>query len=319
MKRIGNAWPWIIAPAVIIIFPFLVGQSNYFLTLFITACTYIVTANALNLLIGFGGQISVGHAGFLTVGAYGVAIIANSINLPFILILLLAGTITAIVGFLIGLPAVRLRGHFLAVATLGFGLSIPEIALNWEKLTGGYTGLMVSRPPFLQNELFFFYSLGFITVFCIWLMKNILHSRMGRAFIAIRDSEVAAQSIGVNIAFYKTIMFTISAFFAGIAGGMSGYWFGFVSPDDFSIMTSFLLLAMIVVGGLGSISGAVIGATVFSILPHFSDSYIGITNIVIGAAVVLVMMFKPSGLVSFLKLKKNTVQSKTPEFKKEVV
>ena len=313
--------PWFISIILILILPFMLQQSGYFLSLFITILTFVVTANALNLLLGYGGQMSVGHAGFLTVGAYVVAIFVNQFpNIPFFLSLLLSGLLTAVIGLIIGLPAVRLRGHFLAVATLGFGLSIPEIVLHWEKLTGGYTGLLVSRPTWLDNNLLFFYVLAFICIACVWLMKNIVSSRIGRAFIAVRDSEVAAQANGVNLASYKTIMFTISAFFTGIAGGVNSYWVGFVSPGDYSIITSFLLLAMIVVGGLGNIAGATIGAIIFTILPHFSDAYIGITNIVIGVTVVFVMMFYPKGIVSMLRKPNGSVrQNMISELKKGAV
>jgi branched-chain amino acid transport system permease protein len=130
---------------------------------------------------------------------------------------------------------------------------------------------------------------------------------MGRAFTAIRESEIAAQATGINVPFYKTLMFVISAFFTGVAGGLYGYWFGFVSPNDFTAFTSFLLLGMIVVGGLASIPGAIIGAIVFTVLPELTKSFIGLTNIIIGLAIVLVILFRPNGLLSLLGLfKKNS-------------
>ncbi|WP_238457982.1 branched-chain amino acid ABC transporter permease [Alkalihalobacterium alkalinitrilicum] len=289
-----------------LIYPFLVGKSNYFMTLFVITCIYIITSMSLNLLIGYGGQISVGHAGFLSIGGYSVAILSTKLGLPFLLVLPLAGVITGLIGLLIGLPAVRLKGHFLAVATLGFGLSIPQIALNWGSLTGGYSGIAVVKPSLFSSNFQMFYVVVAITILITWLMYNIVKSRLGRAFIAIRDSEVASQSIGINISFYKTVMFVISAFFTGIAGGIYGYWVGFISPNDFTMVTSFLVLAMIVVGGLASIPGAVVGAVLFSVLPHFTDSYIGITNIVIGLAVVVIILFKPEGIVSiFDNFKRN--------------
>ncbi|OLO37938.1 branched-chain amino acid ABC transporter permease [Alkalihalophilus pseudofirmus] len=297
-----------------LIYPFLVGKSNYFMTLFVITCIYIITSMSLNLLIGYGGQISVGHAGFLSIGGYSVAILSTKLGLPFLLVLPLAGVITGLIGLLIGLPAVRLKGHFLAVATLGFGLSIPQIALNWGSLTGGYSGIAVVKPSLFSSNFQMFYVVVAITILITWLMYNIVKSRLGRAFIAIRDSEVASQSIGINISFYKTIMFVISAFFTGIAGGIYGYWVGFISPNDFTMVTSFLVLAMIVVGGLASIPGAVVGAVLFSVLPHFTDSYIGITNIVIGLAVVVIILFKPEGIVSiFDNFKRNKPTDKDTE------
>lgn len=290
-------------------YPFIVGNSSYFITIFVMIAIYAITSMALNLLIGFGGQMSVGHAGFLSVGAYSVAILTAKFGLPFLLVLPLSGVITGIIGLVIGLPAVRLSGHFLAVVTLGFGLSIPQIALNWDTLTGGYSGLPLSRPTWLSTDLQLFYAIVISTVIITWLIHNILKSRMGRAFVAIRESEVAAQATGIDVAFYKTIMFVISAFFTGLAGGLYGYWIGFVSPNDFTAITSFLLLAMIVVGGLASIPGAIIGAIVFTVLPELTRSFIGVTNIIIGLAVVLIILFRPHGLISLLDLFKKKKSS----------
>lgn len=284
------------------VYPFITGQSGYLMTLFVMIAVYSITAMALNLLTGYGGQISIGHAGFLAIGSYSVAILATKIGLPFFITLPLSGIITGIVGFIIALPAVRLSGHFLAVATLGFGLSIPQIALNWDSLTGGYSGISLSRPNWLSTDLQFFYVVLVTTIFITWLFYNILKSRMGRAFIAIRESEIAAEATGIHLSFYKAIMFTISAFFTGIAGGLYAYWFGFVSPNDFSVVTSFLLLGMIVVGGLASIPGAIVGAILFTVLPELTSSFVGLTNIVIGVAVVLIILFRPAGFISIIDL-----------------
>lgn len=307
-KLLKNKKLWIVVLVLIaLLFPFIVGKSGYFMTLFVMMCVYTISAMALNLLVGYGGQISVGNAAFIIIGSYTVAILSSKFGLPIWILLPLSGIITAFIGLVIGIPAVRLSGHFLAVATLGFGLSIPQIALNWESMTNGYAGLSVSRPSFVSSDTQFFYIVVILTLFIIWLLTNIVKSGMGRAFIAIRDSEIAAQANGINISFYKTVMFVISAFFTGIAGGLYAYWIGFVSPDDFTITTSLLLLAMVVVGGLASIPGAIIGAAIFSMIPHFTDSFVGITNIVIGIAVVVVILFRPNGIVSFGELfKKRT-------------
>lgn len=293
------------------IFPFLVGQSGYYMTVVVMASVYGISAISLNLLTGYGGQVSVGQAGFLTLGAYTAAIFGAKLGAPFWLALIGAGVVTAVISLVIGLPAVRLRGHFLAVATLGFGLSVPEIALNWDSLTGGYSGMAVFRPDLFSSDLAFYYVIVFAAVAITWIIHNIVESRLGRAFIAVRDSEVAAAATGVNVSAYKTIMFVISAFFTGIAGGLYAYWVGFVSPNDFTIMTSLLLLAMIVVGGLASVSGAIIGAILLTIIPHFTASYVGVTNLMVGVAVVLVILFRPSGILSLTQLlTRNRVESK---------
>jgi branched-chain amino acid transport system permease protein len=282
-------------------FPLIVGNSNYYLTLFAITCIYVISALALNVLVGYGGQVSVGHAGFLVVGAYTVGILTNK-GVPFLITFPMAGVITGIVGLLIGLPAVRLRGHFLAVATLGFGLSLPLIVLNWDALTMGYQGMSVAKPAFLASGNSFFYVIVFCTIAFAWLISNIVKSSMGRAFVAIRDSEIAAQAMGINVPFYKSVMFVISAFFTGLAGGLYAYWIGYISPSDFPIITSFLLLAMIVVGGLASIPGAIIGAVLFSILPHFTEHLTGMASIITGSAMALIILFRPEGLVSISKL-----------------
>ncbi|MGG1675027.1 branched-chain amino acid ABC transporter permease [Neobacillus sp. NRS-1170] len=300
--------PWIfLLVLALLVFPIIGEQSVYLVSIFVMICVYAITAMSLDLLIGFGGQISIGHAGFLSVGSYTAAILASKLVLPFFLVLPITGVITGLIGLLIGLPSVRLSGHFLAVVSLGFGLAIPQIALNWSSLTGGYSGLSVLRPEWLSADIQFIYVIIIITMLITWLLHNILKSRLGRAFVAIRESETAAQATGINLSFYKTLMFVISAFFTGIAGGLYGYWLGFVSPNDFTIVTSFLLLGMIVVGGLASIPGAIIGAIVFTVLPELTKSFIGLTNIIIGIAIVLVILFRPHGLMSLqelLKLKK---------------
>lgn len=287
----------------LITLPFLLGQSGYYMSFFSLMFINVIAAMSLNLLSGYGGQISVGNAGFLSIGGYAVAILGSTLHLNFWLAFPMAGVITAFIGLLIGIPAVRLNDHFLAVATLGFGLSVPLIILNWESLTAGYSGIAVSRPSLFSDDLSFFYVIVLATSIITWLLYNIVKSRMGRAFIAIRDSEVAAQSTGINVPFYKTIMFVISAFFTGLAGALYAYWVGFVSPEDFTIVSSFLLLAMIVVGGVASIPGAIIGAVLLTIIPHFTDVLIGMTNIMIGVAVVLIILFLPKGLVSLFNLR----------------
>lgn len=300
---VGNKKVWLILIVLLMLsYPLIVGQSGYYMTIFVMVLIYSIGAMALNLLIGYGGQISVGHAGFLAIGAYSVAILSSKFGFPFLIAFPLSGVITGLIGLVIGLPAIRLSGQFLAVATLGFGLSIPQLALNWTSLTHGYSGIALSRPTWSSTDLQFVYMVIIITIIITWLMYNIVKSRMGRAFVAIRESEIAAQATGINVSFYKTMMFTISAFFTGLAGGLYGYWIGFVSPNDFSIVTSFLLLGMIVVGGLASIPGAIIGAIVFTLIPELTSSFIGLTNLIIGIAIVIIILFRPRGLISGLSL-----------------
>lgn len=300
---LGNKKVWsLLLVLLLLTYPLIIGQSGYFMTIFVMIMIYSIGAMALNLLIGYGGQISVGHAGFLAIGAYTAAILSSKFGFPFLVAFPLAGIVTGLIGLVIGLPAIRLSGQFLAVATLGFGLSIPQLALNWDSLTNGYSGLAISRPSLVASDSQFIYVVILITIFITWLLYNIVKSRMGRAFVAIRESEVAAQATGINLSFYKAVMFVMSAFFTGLAGGLYGYWIGFVSPHDFTMVTSFLLLGMIVVGGLASIPGAIIGAIIFTLIPELTSSFIGLTNLIIGVAIVLIILFLPKGLASILSL-----------------
>ena len=277
--------------------PILFGLSNYFLTLLVMMCIYIIASLSLNLLLGYGGQVSVGNGGFLMIGAYASAIFATTFGLPFYVNILLAGIVSAIVSLLIGLPSVRLRGHFLAVITLGFGISIPQIALNWEGLTNGYSGMFVTKPSYFSDQTLYIIVV-IMTVLIAWIIYNIINSRLGRAFVSIRESEIAAQSVGINVAAYKLMMFSLSAFFTGIAGSLYAYWIGFVSPNDFTLSTSFLILAMIVVGGLASIKGSIIGAVIISLIPHYTDQFIGLTNLIIGVFMALIILLRPAGIAS---------------------
>lgn len=289
------------------LYPPLVGFSNYYLTLFVMMSIYVISAMGLNLLLGYGGQVSVGQAGFLMIGAYSVAIFSSKVGLPLLVTLPIAGIITGIVGLIIGLSSVRLKGHFLALVTLGFGISVPQIMLNWSNLTGGYSGMSVTKPNIIFG-IHFYYVAIVIMLLIIVVIYNIVNSSLGRAFIAVRDSEVAAESMGINVPLYKLFLFVISSFFTGIAGGLYAYWFGFVSPNDFTLATSFLILAMVVVGGLASIPGAIIGAVVLSLIPHYTDQYVGLTNLIIGAMMVFIILVRPNGLAS-IKLPSFRTQS----------
>jgi len=300
MKLDGKKLGTLLIIAVCAAYPYLTGQSGYYMTLFVTTCVFAMAAMALNLLTGYGGQISVGHAGFLMAGGYTVGLLGKA-GFPRWIALPAAGVVAALFSLIIGLAAVRLTGHFLAVTTLGFGLSVPLIALKWESLTNGYSGIAVLRPDMLSSDLNMFYFVLLVTILTAWILSNIVKSGMGRAFVAIRESEVAAQASGIPVAFYKTVMFAISAFFTGIAGGINALWIGFISPSDYSIVHSLFLLAIIVVGGLASIPGAIIGAVIYSVIPHFTDSFIGITNMVIGVAVILIIFYRSEGLVSIFR------------------
>lgn len=284
------------------LFPVVAGGVNYLLYSGSLIFIYVIIAMSLNLLIGYGGQISIGHASFLAIGAYASAIFTLSLGIPFWLALPLAGFFTALVGFVVGLPAVKLSGHFLAVATLGFGVAIPELLLKWDSLTGGFSGLFPDKPSILgytfDSDVKMYYLLLVVTLIVTWLINNLINSRMGRAFVAIRESEIAATAMGINVPLYKALMFSISAFYTGLAGSLYAHFIGFISPHDFNLSISFLVLAMVVVGGFASIPGSYLGAILLTMIPQLTDEVPGLSLVLTGVALVLVILFLPDGLIS---------------------
>ena len=315
---------WFIALMVFLaLFPFLFKNYHVYMANYIAI--NIIVAIGLNLLVGYTGQISLGHAGFFALGAYGTIIFMTKVHLPFILALPASAFSAALFGFLLGLPALRLEGPYLSIATLGFGLTITQVIGRIE-LFGGRQGLhtpeLIIGPWHLESDRDFYYLLIPITVILTLAARNLIKTKVGRAFIAIRDADVAAETMGVNLTFYKTLAFAISAFYAGIAGGLFAFVLRFIEPEIFTLMMSILFLAMVVVGGLGSIMGSIAGACLLSWLdlslrnilsvPYLgewlealSKSYFSITGvsniqfIIYGLIMVLIMVFEPLGIYGF--------------------
>jgi branched-chain amino acid transport system permease protein len=226
---------------------------------------------SLMVLAGYTGLVSLGHAAFLGIGAYAHVYFVHDLHLPWILSVALACAVTAVVGVLVGLPALRMTGVYLTIATLAFALIIQEVFARWEHVTGGLKGKPVDKPvlfgiSFANDVAFYMLCLAFL-MGGLWLTLNILRAPTGRAWVAIRDSEIAAQSLGVNLAVYKTMAFGYSAALMGVAGALFAHKVGFLAPDIFSVLLSIQLLLMVVVGGLGSLHGAVYGAVFVAILP----------------------------------------------------
>jgi branched-chain amino acid transport system permease protein len=299
---------------------------------------HVILAVGLNILVGYTGQISLGHAGFFAIGAYGTALLILKLQLPFLLALPLAGFIAAFFGFILGLPALRLEGPYLSIATLGFGLTVLQIIGHLD-FFGGRTG--IQTPPLdlgipqagfsliLETDMGKYYLILLIAVLLVIAARNLMKTRVGRAFVAIRDSNIAAEVIGVNLTIYKTLSFAISAFYAGIAGGLFGFVLGFFNPEPFNLILSIIFLVMIVVGGLGSILGAILGATLitwlqFSFLknvkemPYVGDFLVAFSNrwltvvglenfgsIVLGLIMIGIIIFEPLGMYGlWLRIKK---------------
>lgn len=293
----------IVLAAPFVLDEFYLGELTYVLIL-------AVAGVGLMLLVGYTGLVSLGHAGFLGIGAYAHANFLE-LGLPMGLSLLLAGGIAGLAGLFIGLPTLRLKGVYLAIATLAFGEILHKIFGEWEAVTGAYRGLSIPSVEWGEMELtqgvpFYFICLGVLAL-AILGTKNLLRSSTGRAFIAVRDSEIAAQSMGVNLARTKTLSFTLSAFITGVAGGLFAHQIGYIGPDAFNIILSIQLLLMVVVGGLGSLHGVIFGALFVGALPQaiaLLRDYLppgvasqpGLEPGLFGLILVMFILFEPLGL-----------------------
>jgi branched-chain amino acid transport system permease protein len=284
--------------------------AEYWLAQLTFVLIYSIAGLGLMLLAGFTGLFSLGHAAFLGVGAYTQAVLTNA-GMPFPLALACAAGLSASVGLVVGLPALRLKGIYLGMATLSFGFIVEEVLARWESVTKGNAGIAVKKPEMFgwtieSNEGFYFLCL-ILTVVTTLGILNLLRSPTGRAFVAIRDSEISAQSMGIHLAQYKTMAFAISAALTGVAGALYAHKLQFISPDQFNILQSIDLLLMIVVGGLGSVHGAFLGAAflismpqvislVKEVLPDAIGQAPGLKNVLYGGVLILFVLFEPMGI-----------------------
>jgi branched-chain amino acid transport system permease protein len=284
--------------------------SEYWLAQLTFVLIYGIAGLGLMMLAGFTGLFSLGHAAFLGVGAYTQAVLTHA-GLPFPLALLCAAALSAAVGWVVGLPALRVKGIYLGMATLSFGFIVEEVFARWESVTGGNAGIHIKPPNLLgytlsSGEGFYFLCLG-LSVLATLAILNLLRSPTGRAFVAIRDSEISAQSMGIHLAYYKTLSFALSAALAGVAGALYAHKLQFISPDQFSLLQSIDLLLMIVIGGVGSVHGAFLGA-IFLIsmpqvialgkdfLPESIGQAPGLQGLVYGLVVIMFVLFEPMGM-----------------------
>jgi branched-chain amino acid transport system permease protein len=263
----------------------------------------IILAVSLHLIIGITGQFSIGHAGFLAVGAYASAIITMKFELPFVLALAVGGVVAAIAGLIIGVPSLRLKGDYLAIATLGFGEIVRIVFLNIDYV-GGASGMQVSK----LTEWPWVFACAFIAILVI---NNFTNSTHGRACISIREDETAADAMGINTTYYKVIAFVIGSFFAGIAGGLYSHNFYIIQPSNFGFLKSFDILIFVVLGGLGSLSGAVLAAILLTIISTFLQDYPETRMVIYSLVLIGMMLYRPQGLMgtkeltSFFKKRKN--------------
>ncbi len=303
---------------VIAVLPFIISFKRATMTMLDTVVVYSIIALGFNILLGYAGQISLGHAAFMGIGAYMSAYITMQLHLPFLLSLLISGLVPMLLGLLLGLVALRLEGHYLAIATLGFGVTIQHIFKEWTAFTNGYSAMKPSSPSifgfiFKSRESYFVLSIVILVLLSIFAY-NLLKSKTGRALIAMRDSEHAAQAMGVSLLKYKLIAFAISAFYAGIAGSLHIHLLRYTDPNSWGIGLSLNLLAMVVIGGLASIEGSILGVVFIVVVPEIIKEIpvIGEINslptILTGISLILVIRFMPYGLARIMTQIKFRIQ-----------
>ena len=308
VKHSGQAFWYGLLLLAVLTAPF--WASEYWLSQLSFVLIYAVAGLGLMVLSGFTGLASIGHAAFLGVGAYTQAVLSAQ-GWPFPLSMAVAAGLSAAVGVIVGLPALRIKGIYLSIATLAFGFIVEEVLARWESVTKGNAGMTVSTPQFFgadlsSGEAFYYIALGVCILVTLGVM-NLLRSATGRAFIAIRDSEISAQSMGIHLAGYKTLSFALSAAIVGLAGALYAHKLRFISPDQFGIIQSIDLLLLVVVGGLGSIHGAFLGAVFLITMPQMISlakdflppaigQATGLQAVVYGLVLMGFVLFEPLGL-----------------------
>ncbi len=274
----------------------------------------MIGALGLNLLTGFTGQISLGHGAFLAIGAYTTALLTSSLGIPFIISVPLSGGMAALLGMVVGVPSLRLKGLYLALGTLAFGFIINYVIFHWD-LTKGDIGMAVEKINFfnfhVNSEKEYFYFFSIMVIIATLCAKNLARSKIGRSFIAIRDRDIAAETMGIPIAKYKIIAFGICAFYGGIAGAMAAHYKQWIVPGNFDLSLSIGYIAMIVLGGLGSILGSILGAVLITGIPYgimfitdalraghpgISGSIVDLKIGIFGLIIILALRFEPKGL-----------------------
>jgi branched-chain amino acid transport system permease protein len=303
------------------IIPFI--SSQYLLYIINTMGIYAIAAVGLNLLIGYTGQLSLGHGAFFGVGAYSAAILATRLNFPFWLALPSAGLMTAAIGMVFGLPSARLKHLYLCIATLAGQIIIEYIFVQWDSLTGGAEGIIIQDVSLfglnLSNDRTFFFVVFVCFVAMVWVASNLIRTRFGRAFIAIRDNDRAAEGMGIPIFRYKLLSFSISSFYAGFAGALFVFYLMSVTPEPFNFELSIEFIAMIIIGGLGSIPGSIFGTAFIvilnEILSHATEYLMNLggsaglaitiaplREFVFGLTIVLFIIFEPKGLAEVWRI-----------------
>jgi len=287
--------------AILAILP-LVVTSSYAMGILCRILMYTVLAGSLNVINGYSGQFNIGHAGYYLIGSYAEAILATRLGISFWIALPLAGVITALFGFLVAQPTLKLKGIYLAIVTLGFSEIIRLVALNWEWLTGGPIGIKgIPVPVFFgikisrANEYFYIFLV--IAIIFVFLTNRVIHSRIGRAWISIREDELAAKSLGVESSRYKATNFMYGAFWAGIAGGAFAPYFKFIDSTMFTLDEGFNILSMVIIGGQGTLIGPLVGATLVNFLTEVLRPIQQYRLVAYAVLIIVMMWLRPQGLI----------------------
>ncbi|HEY4068540.1 MAG TPA: branched-chain amino acid ABC transporter permease [Burkholderiaceae bacterium] len=304
--------PSVLATIVVLVLLPALLPNNFMMDIAIRVALTAIAVIGLNLLMGFAGQVSIGHAAFVAIGAYGSGIISAHFGWPPLLAIVAAAFGSAVIAWLVAKPVLRLKGHSLTMATLGLGVIVNIVLINEVAWTGGPDGMAV--PPlqvgsFVFGKLLHWYALAAVLlVVAIQLSLNLFESPAGRALRGLHGSEVAARVVGVNVGAYKVRVFVASAVFATVAGSLTGHYLGFISPSMSAFSHSVELATMVVLGGMASTFGAVIGAALLTVLPQLLGGLHGYEAIVFGLILMLTMMFMPKGLVPSIaqKLRKKS-------------
>jgi branched-chain amino acid transport system permease protein len=297
---------------IVVITPFVL--SRYQLSILIEMGIATIAALGLNLLTGYAGQISVGHGAFMAIGAYSSAILTGEAGIPFILSMPLSGLIAAGLGMIVGIPSLRLKGLYLALGTLAFALIVDYILFHWD-FTKGDMGMAVKTASIggfvIKSEKNYFYLVMSIAALAVLCTKNLVRSKIGRNFISIRDRDIAAEALGISLAKYKVMAFGVSSFYAGVAGCLIAHYQRWIVPGSFDLSLTIAYIAMIIMGGLGTILGSILGAILITGIPHFliyltdlSETFYPGLGILVadfklgvfGIIIVLTLLFEPKGL-----------------------
>jgi branched-chain amino acid transport system permease protein len=283
-----------------------VFMSGFRLFQFTQVLIYAIALLGLNLLTGYNGQFSLGHGAFYGIGAYTTAIMIDRWDIGYGWTILSAGIVCLVVGFLFGRPALRLEGLYLALATFSLALAVPQILKYFEHWTGGSQGIVLSKPkaplrlPLTEDQWLYYLTLA-VTIVLFGLAWNLIRGRVGRAIVAIRDNHIAAEAMGIDTALYKSVVFGVSAAYTGIAGALSALAIAFVAPDSFDVFLSITLLTGIVIGGFGTISGAIYGALFIQFVPNWAqDISKAAPWAIFGVLLILFMYVMPRGIAGFL-------------------